>query len=298
MTSAAGALHSHLVNARQVLPQLPSRTLYRALERTIAALTSYSKSKPEERSSALHLAERLEEFSSLYESYLSTQTGTAALQILRLAPDVLRQLDTARATLVEILAGIEPPQNLSDEEELFAIYFPGSQSLEDLAQKLRAIAKILQIIANLGEPTHPAQAPRVLHIESGSLLVKLAIAKWVASVARPWISALTGYYYRTRTTEGSLAASPVAAKTAIKHVLDVRQLLNRAGIETPDMDRKLEEAAAAMAENVAVLVQNQVRIKFDNDDFDQNAFGMPRLERPQPPQLPGQASDLSMPPRL
>ena len=285
VNSPASGLHNFLSAARKVLPQLPSRTLYKSVECVTDALKKFSELNPEGHSSAVGLAKHLDEFSALYEAYLAQQTGPLALPVLRIAPIVLKQLDTVKATLRDVLRNLEPPEDLSDDEELFEIYFPGHHELAELSAKLRAIADILETVAGLGPSSGPAPIPRVLHIESGSLLVKLAIAKWIAGIVRPWISALAGYFYRNGTVEGSLATSPAAAKAAIKQTLDVRQLLNKAGIDTSDMDRKLEEAATAMAENVAILVRNQIRITFDDEQFDQRRFSIRGLEYSQSPRL-------------
>lgn len=296
LNSAAGGLHGHLANARQVLPQLPSRKLYKAIERSIGALSTYAGRHPEARRLATDLGAKLEEFSSLYESYLSDQSGKSALPVLRVSAALLPRIEAARVALEELLVQLVPPDDLQVDEDVLAVYFPGTQGLADLAVKLRAIANIFELIADLVDsPT----AARVLHIESGSLLIKLAIAKLVASIARPWISSLAGYFYRTRTMEGRLSASPVQAKEAIKHTLDVRQLLRKAGIDTKNMDEKIERAAVAMAENVAVLVQNQTRFTVDDAEFDSTTFVPPYLEfEPPRQQLPAPTPSPTPPPPL
>jgi hypothetical protein len=266
INTAAGNTHSHFASARQALPQISSRSFFRALDRIALALGKYASSNANNAAIADSLHERLEEFSKNFEAYLSDQSGVRALPVLRSATPLLIELETLRRTLTSTVAQLTNHASLQEDEEVFSIFFPDDQSLDEIAAKLKALQAIFDLVGSLIE-SPIVETARVLRLEYGSFLAELAVSRSILKVARPWISGLAGFFYRTRTLEGSLDSTTTASKAAIKLALDVRQLLQKAGISTQKMDAELEEAGTAMAKNVAALIGNQIRFKVDGAEF-------------------------------
>lgn len=266
ISTAAGNAHSHLASARQALPQISSRSFFRALDRIALAINNYASSNANNAAIADSLHERLEEFSKNFEAFLSDQSGVRALPVLRSATPLLVELETLRRTLTSTVAQLTNLASLEDDEEVFSIFFPDDQSLDEIAVKLKALQAIFDLVASLIE-SPVAETARILRLEYGSFLAELAVSRSILKIARPWITGLAGFFYRTRTLEGSLDSTTTASRAAIKQALDVRQLLQRAGIGTQKMDAELEEAGTAMAKNVAALIGNQIRFKVDGAEF-------------------------------
>jgi hypothetical protein len=266
INTAAVNAHNHLAAARKVLPQISSRFFFRALDQSAAAISHYASYNAENSQIVESLHERLEDFSKHFEAFLSDQSGVRALPVLRGATPLLVELKVLRRTLTGIVAQLTNDTTLVDDEEVFSIVFPDEQSLDEIAAKLVALKAIFDLVASLiNAPTN--ENVRVLRLEYGSFWAELAVTRAILKVARPWINALAGFFYRTRTVEGSLSSTTTASRDAIKQVLDVRQLLQKAGLDTQRVDAELEEAGAAMAANVAALIGKQIRFKIDGTDF-------------------------------
>lgn len=266
LNTAAGNAYNHLASARQVLPQIPSRAFFRALDRIASAIRKYASSNSNNAATVDSIYERLEEFSRNFEAFLNDQSGVKAVPVLRSATPLLVELETLRRTLASTVAQLTNSALLQGDEEVFSILFPDDQSLDEIAVKLKSLQEIFDLVARLIK--HPAvDSARILRLEYGSFLAELAVSKSILKIARPWITGLAGFFYRTRTLEGSLDSTTTASKAAIKQALDVRQLLQKAGINTEEMDNALEEAGIAMAKNVAALIGNQIRFKVDDVEF-------------------------------
>ena len=266
LNTAAGNTHAHFASARQAIPQISSRSFFRALDRAVAAVGKYASlnNKYSEITASIH--EHLEDFSINYEAFISDQSAVRALPVLRSATPLLIELETMRRVLTSTVALITNFGTLSEEEEIFSIFFPDEQTMDEIAAKLNALQAIFNLVASLTNSQHTSTV-RLLRLEYGSFLAELAVSRAILKIARPWISGLAGFFYRTRTVEGNLDAGTTASRVAIKQALDVRQLFQKAGIDTTDMDAQLEEAGTAMARNVATLIGNQVRFTVDGEDF-------------------------------
>jgi hypothetical protein len=285
-TAVGAQLHGLLASARQVLPQLPSRGVYKAIDRAVEALRTFARYAPDVRTEATKLVERLEQFTEVYEAYLGDQSAKRALPVLRMAPPVLTEFLTFRTTLAGIRREVSTSMLLADDEEIFSVFFPGDQSLEDAAHRLQALSEIFSIVGALVLPKHPPPYARVLRIEFGSMLVDLAIVRSVAKIAGPWVKTIAGFLYRNWTIEGAIGTAPASAKAAIKDAVDVRKLLQKEGINTSGMDAQISIAAEQMGVHVAHLIRNQHRFKVGEEDFDAGRSVAPSLEYSEPTKLP------------
>lgn len=283
LNQAAGNAHNHFASARRVLPQISSRKLFNAIDRVVSASQSFGAGSADGGQFIAPLLADIDQFSSLFESFLSEQSGVNAVPLLPCASSLLNQLETVRRALSFAAKQLEGAIVLADDEEAITLYFPGEQSLAELGERIVALHEVFAIVARL---LGVESAARVLRLQYGSLLAELAVAKSVLNVARPWISGLVSFLYRTRTVEGSLSSGTAASKDAIKQAVDIRQLLKKAGLDTSKMDAEIEQAGAAMAKNVALLVGNQLRFRVDEQDFTVQAptlIESRRVERLPPP---------------
>ena len=254
------------------------RSFFKALERTTEAIGLYASSNVNNVTIANLLREHLEQFSIKFEAFLSDQSIVKALPVLRSAAPLLIELETLRLTLTSTVAQLTNAATLQSDEEVFSIFFPEKHSLDELAAKLKALQAIFDLVASLIE-SPATESNRILRLEYGSFLAELAISRTILKIARPWITSIANFYYRTRTVEGSLDATTTASKAAIKQAIEVRQLLLKAGIDTNKMDDELEKAGIAMAKNVAALIGNQIRFKVDGVDIHTQRLDLQQEDR-------------------
>ena len=142
---------------------------------------------------------------------------------------------------------------------------------------MTALQAIFDLVAALIDPSKAANV-RILRLEYGSFLAVLAVTGAILKIARPWISALAGFFHRTRTFEGSLDSTTKSA-AAIKQALDVRKLFEKNGIATDKMDAEFEAAGAAMVANVTALIGSQIRFKIDGEEFRSTRADLPLENR-------------------
>ena len=213
-----------------------------------------------------------------FEAFLSDQSAVRALPVVREATHLLVQLLTLRRTLTGVVAQLTNAATLLEDEEVFSIFFPDEQSLDEIAAKLTALQAIFDLVAALIDASKAANV-RILRLEYGSFLAELAVTVAILKIARPWISALAGFFHRTRTFEGSLDSTTKASAAAIKQALDVRKLLEKNGIATDKMDAEFEAAGAAMIANVTALIGSQIRFKIDGEEFRSTRADLPLENR-------------------
>ena len=264
--NAATTMHSHLASARQWLPQISSRSFFKALERTAEAIGKYSSSNDGNAATAASIQERLEQFSKEYEAFLNDQSSASAVPVLRTASGLLVELETLRRTLKSTVAQLASLGTLRENEDVFSIIFPDEHELAEVAAKLNALQEIFVLVGTL-IGARDAGTARILKLEYGSFLAELAVVRSILNIARPWITGLAAFYYRTQTVEGRLDSTSISSKAAIKQAFEVRQLLQKAGINTENMDAELALAGTAMAKNVAALIGKQIRFKVNGTEF-------------------------------
>jgi hypothetical protein len=277
-------VHKHFAAARRVLSKIPPRALFDSISKLDQIFQSFIHHSAAGEIALAECHAHLEEFSKRFETFLTDQSGPNALPLLRLSTLLRAELATTSKTLALIVHQLRDQPPLDEEEESLSIYFPGEQSLDEIAEKLRALYEIFRITTQLAGKGDQ-DVVRIRRLEYGSFFADFALVKPVAKAAREWIEAVGLYIYRNHTLEGRLAAGTDAAKTALKSAIEIRQLLTKAGIETTAMDVELERASVEIARNVASLIGKQARFKV-GETYVEPTRVEPRLEYIPRAQLP------------
>ncbi|MBB4223959.1 hypothetical protein [Variovorax guangxiensis] len=259
--AGANDIHALLAHARGVLPKMPPRAFFKAIDAAGATLGRFLAAHSDPTGRLFQLRENLDEFALAFETFSTDQTGKNALPVLRLGARLLIVFETVTASYAGMLQELESGLETREDEESISFCFSGDFSLDEMAKKLAALNQIIEAIASLvlGDATRPSS--RVLKLESGSLGLDLAVLKSVSSILKPYLSAVVGYFYRNHIPEGRIRSVPSDAKAAIKSAIDVRVMLQKAGIDTTRMDDQLEIAGMVMAESVVMLLKDQVGFK-------------------------------------
>lgn len=295
LQSGANELHSYYASAQVVLPSIQVRQFFPALRQVSSALEIYAAKHGAASGHLPALMQQLEEFGEAFDKYLTSHSGAHALPVLRAAPLLLAELESVRANLGSVASQLRYEIQLADDEDTFVIEFSGEHTLRDIIEDLAVLLQILDKIQSLAD-TVDQRPVRVAKIESGSFWAALVSLRWVVAVAKPLMTQVFGYFYRTRTAEGLLRSVPADEKAAIKHVLDVRKLLKASGIETSRMDAELEDAGYEMAMNVRRLIQRRAKVTVDGHEFSEASERPQRIEYAQPPSLPNELKPALPPP--
>jgi hypothetical protein len=292
MTAGANDLHAMLAHARGVLPKMSPRAFFKAIDATGATLDRFLATHSDPTGRLIQLRENLDEFASAFETFSTDQNGKNALPVLRLGSRLLFMFETVAASFSEVLQRLQSGLETNEDEENISFYFSGNFSLDEIARKLAALDQIIEAVASLVLRDATGPSSRVLRLEAGSVGLDLAVLKSVSSILKPYLSAVVAYFYRNHMPEGRIRSMPPDAKAAIKSAIDVRAMLQKAGIDTTGMDDQLEIAGIVMAESVVKLLKDQAGFKMGDQEFRAPKSNL-RLDREAVPlQLPSSGEEL------
>lgn len=274
----ASQLHSAASQARAVLDEMPVREFFRSMEsaqRSFAALEA-------EHSLAL----RIEAFSDMFDQFVRRQNPHHAMPVLREA-HLLRLLIDAYVSALRFVSTELASSPLLDGEEPFTLTLHGTYGLTDVLAKMSAMRAVFEAIESLLEDTPHATRFRLLRIETGSVSLSVAAGALAIALLRRFIVAAVQFAYRNYTREGKLRHGVVDEVKALEDLIRLRAKLDKVGLETDEMDRRLERAGTSIAENLAVLVRGENEVQLDDDLYANSPEDQQRqLSYRRTPQLP------------
>ncbi len=285
LSNSANQVHAHLVNARQAISTTNHRQFYKALEhfqRIIAQLQPANASNTGRTSS---LANEVEEFSSLYDAFLSNQSGENALPLLLIAQRLHCKIGAMFDTLQlveESIGGYDVP---GVSETPFTLLLPAHLELAEFARRLIAIQNLyseLCMLLSVSESTHPL---RISKIESGSLWAKLFGESKVIELMASFVSQTASWIFRSYTIEGKIESVPRKVE-AIDALLGLKKRLEEAGIATSEIKEHIEKSAVAISKSLAEILDGQPSVTINEKTISVGSeIGKEMLERTAPLQL-------------
>ncbi|MGO4390535.1 hypothetical protein AB4Z46_04175 [Variovorax sp. M-6] len=253
LNESAGHIHNLLAGVNQSIPKGNHRQFFRALEhfqRAVAELQS----SPSELITKLNA--QVENFSSLYDTFLSNQGGKYSLPLVLAAQQLQAKIELIFDLLQlfeESVASHDVPSGL---ETSLALWLPAYTNLTDFAQRLLALQSLyseLCMLLSISEVEHPL---RISKIESGSLWAKVFGESKVIGMMASFVEQTASWLYRNYTNEGKLAAIPRKVET-IDALLGLTTRLNAAGFDTESMQEHIEKSAVAISKDLAILLEGQ-----------------------------------------
>jgi hypothetical protein len=202
------------------------------------------------------LTAEVEEFSSLYDAFLSNQSGKQALPLVLSA----QSLQTKLQLLFDLLQLFEEAVATNDvpsgSEAQLALWLPSHMDLADFARRLLALHSLyseLCMLFSVSESDHPL---RISKVESGSLWAKVFGESKVIGMMVSFLEQTASWMYRTYTAEGKLASIPRKVE-AIDSLLGLTARLKEAGLDPSGMQAHIEKSAVTISKNLAELLDRQ-----------------------------------------
>ena len=107
---------------------------------------------------------------------------------------------------------------------------------------------------------------RIVKIETGSLIIDLLGSSKIIEAASSLITRSAEYLYRRFTIEGKIASIP-RTTDAIESILDLRQKLTDAGIDTAEIDQNIQKATHTISRNLNVLLGGEAKVTVNDEEI-------------------------------
>ena len=134
------------------------------------------------------------------------------------------------------------------------IQLSSSTTVAPFTNKLASINAIYEELAGLANVSTTEYPLRIVEIESGSLLIDVLGYPRIIEIIKTWIEQVVACFWRNFTTEGK-----------IESILDARNKLSEAGIQTVDADGALEKALFGIAHGYNRLLIGEATVMVDGE---------------------------------
>lgn len=281
----ATQIFSRLANTRQTTSKINHRQFFKALEHFQWSIAQLQPTNTPQTGLISSLNTEVETFATLYDAFLSNQSGENALPLLLAA----KVLHAKLGTLFDSLKLVEESVGVYDvpasSEAPLALLLPAHLDLAEFARRLLAIQALyseLCMLLSVSENAHPL---RISKIESGSLWAKVFGESRVIGMMTSFVEQTASWLYRSYTTEGKIASVPRKVE-AIESLLRLTERLKEAGLDTSDMKEHIEKSAVAISKNLADILDGQSSITVNDQTISVGSeLNKGLLERTPPLQL-------------
>jgi hypothetical protein len=256
-----GAARNLLNSAVKTIVDLQPSRMFKELGLLEHSLREIAKVAGAEKQDDLSmLPNLLSYFGSSYEKTIQTRNPYDALRTIEMADDFQSALTatTKMGHYIErnLLAHSPPPDSFRD----LALRIPEEGDVAHVAARLNILQKLYAELCAILEISSQEFPLIIVHIEVGTLDLILRGNDKVIEVLDKWVSALVGWIYRTYTTEGRESVRIPNKAADVARVLEMRNTLEAAGLETKKIDAAIERAAVDVANELIKLVKGQPSI--------------------------------------
>lgn len=287
----ASHLHNTVSGIRSILDGIPVHEFFRSVDSASHAFVSFMEGESHVRTGAQTIAVRIGAFSGLFDQFVRIQTPKNAMPVLREAHALKIELDAFLRGLHAAVDGFA--WDLGSAEDSIVLTLLGEYSIAAIAEKLAALHAICLQIEYVLEDSGEDANFRVLRIETGSISLSLAAGALAIAMLRRFIVSAVQFSYRNFTREGKLRYGVIDEMKALEELIKLRVKLDKAGINTDEMNKRLESAGSAIAQNLAVLLFKENHVQIDGDDYENPPDeGAIRISARSSKQLPGRTANL------
>ncbi|MBI6914967.1 hypothetical protein N7645_05310 [Pseudomonas juntendi] len=267
----AARLNAHLARVHQITSAtISQRQFFKGLEHFQAALAQFQFSQPQSPELINSLKQQIEDFSDLYDVFITNGTASNALPVVLAAQELNIKLQTLMQSLQMVDDLVGNHDVAGSAEAPLTIWLPAHFDLKDFGRRLLAVQALyteLCMLLSISESDHPL---RISKIESGSLWVKVFGESKVIDLLVSFVKETASWMYRNHTTEGKVSAMPLKVE-AIDALLGLSTRLQAAGIDTSSMDAHIQKSAFVIAKDLGVLLDGQATITINDQTISASA---------------------------
>lgn len=296
VNQSGSQIHAHLTNARQSTSTINQRQFFKALEHFKLAITRLRPDDQVDIKIISNLDKEVDEFASVYDTFLSTQSAENAVPLLLSAKVLHAKIGTLFDTLQFIVESVGEYDVPSSSEAVLAVLLPANLNLTEFARRLISIQTIYAELCMLLSISENANPLRISKIESGSLWVKVFGEPRVIGMMVSFLEKSASWIFRSFTNEGKIASIPRKLE-AIESLLHLTERLKEAGINTSEMKSHIEKSAIAISRELTELLDGQSSLTVNEHTISVGSeVSRGIIERISPLQLPNSGVITDEPP--
>ncbi len=213
------------------------------------------------------LPDLIGDFTTLYERTVNTHGLDEAVKLSARASELDAALAAASQMTEFLKASLTRRADLPQGFEEMTVYLPSQRDLPDVTKRLESLNELYERLCNILEISYQQNRLLVVHLEVGSVFLKIAGNGAVLSVIREWLAALAGWLYRQYTQEGRVASIPRKAE-AIEAILKMKQSLAEHGVDSQRLDPIIENSALAVATELYEVLRGQREVTIDGHKYE------------------------------
>ncbi|WP_297810238.1 hypothetical protein [uncultured Methylophaga sp.] len=261
---AGNKMRTHLAQLRNKVQPISPRSFFSSMEEFQRQLQKSTELKIDDLGLIDQISSRIETFSDHYEEYIKTYTAQSAGPLIVEARSLSEMLDGFQLALRLAHRNLDDQEQASVSERELTIYLPEMMPLDDFAQRLLAIHRLYEVIAQI-IGVDVSEAPlRLQKAESGSLWSKVFGDSRVIGLIVDFLRSSVTYLYRSYTKEGRISAIPQKLDSLDK-VMNFSERLRAEGIDTSEINELLRTSAVGIAKDINSLLGDQREITINGE---------------------------------
>jgi hypothetical protein len=227
------------------------------------------------------LLAQLERFDIQYQEYVDHYRLTDAMNLAHIGANLHVQIQAIKDGVRYAVAQLDGSDvELGGELESMEIRFDADLIVSNIAQRLDALDKIYRELCALFRVSVSEYPLKILKIESGSLLLRIAGFKAVVRFLVSAIEQISAFVHRNYTSEGKFSGLRLRAD-ALDDLVSLSVRLKEHDIDIKDMNDEIRKGAVALAQEFTNLLRDQNSIGINgkkvllaNDPATGRAIGM------------------------
>lgn len=223
---------------------------YSQLEKMIESADSFSTAFPQQ---VPAIAAHLRDFQTAYDKYLNRQRADTAGIVLFEAHQTFTAILALRETLSALSAALVPEVVRREDEDTLTLKFDDETDLETLARRLAMLAESYRLFCELTQTLLSEYPLRIVKVETGSMFISVIGALLPIGLLSKFIGRGAKIFFQRNFREGQIDRE-AEFRSQISQVLDLRNELNEAGINTDGMDAQISAAAEKSADYLFALI--------------------------------------------
>lgn len=248
-----------------VLTENWSRKLFSDIDDLEEAITEIVIALDEHDAFFSPLKAALSEFASAYENFIKGNVKSGnTFELLRRGRELNWQLIGAQDLLLAIRQSLTGADQSLTEAESLELFLHPDVELAVIVIKLKSLDVIYSELCRLLNVSRAEHPLRVLHLEVGSLWVRLFGESRVITLMTDLIRSGVGFIYRNFTREGKLSSIPMTVEK-LESILNIEQRLRGAGLDTTEMQENIRLSGAMIAKHLNNLMTGEGVVTINNE---------------------------------
>ena len=154
----------------------------------------------------------------------------------------------------------------SEDHKRLSLQICGEYDLTTFAKKISSVDTIYNELGNLCKISLTDNPAQIIKIESGSLWLDILGYPRIIDMLETFFKSAIQFLHRTYTNEGKICSLPKKVE-AVDALLDLRNNLNSAGVDTKSLDANLKKASVSLSNNLNTLLSGAPKVVVNQTQY-------------------------------